>query len=446
MKTGNSLLGLFKNVRTLQPLLALAGLLSAAGTSALAVTVTVNPISGSAGVSTSTQVVFTFSEAMNTSPDATTFTFINFTTFTPVPAATVWNPAGTVATVSPAPSWPANATIFWNVSGETWLTADTIDEIGTFATSGSSSGGGTGTNAVTSFSVGVYHWYEQTNTAAPVLNLDYGYGFRAGTILASNRTANAVTVTPPGLLPISLNRSQFQQEMFSFFDSTNNLTAFNAKYPAGAYQFLVTAAASNQQINVTLSNPTQQPNAPHVVNYAAAQAVNAAQSFTLSWDPFIGGTANDFIIVEVGTDFKTPDAFEQGALNGTATSVVIPADALRPATDYTATIYFARLNWASNGTTSVTSAERVTLTEFSLKTTGGSTAGTALTNVAAVLPGQFRFQVQATAGQALFVESSVTLVSNSWTTVYTTNAVGPLTTITLPMTPPGRQFFRVRTN
>jgi hypothetical protein len=63
-----------------------------------------------------------------------------------------------------------------------------------------------------------------------------------------------------------------------------------------------------------------------------------------------------------------------------------------------------------------------------------------------MLPGQFRVQVQAITGQQLFVESSITLLSNSWTTVGISNATGPLTTIVLPMTSPGRRFFRVRTN
>ena len=429
--------------------LAAGGLLWVAGPRASAATYTVNPLSGATGVSRSAPVVFTFSQEMNTDVAVTSFSFLQLGGIPQfLPANVVWNPAGTVATVRPAslPSlWPDNVLIQWILLGETLDGSDTFEDFGTFTTGGSSSGG-TGTNAVTSFSVGVYHGFLQTNPSAPVLDPEFGYFFQAGTLLASNRTADAVTVMPPLLAPLILTRSQFAPEMFSYFDQTNDLAAFNANYPGGAYQFTVTAAVSNQLITVNLPAPTLQPNAPRVTNYDAAQAVNPAQPFTLSWDPFVGGTANDFIVVEVGTDFKTPETPGQGRLNGTATSVVIPANTLRPNSNYTATIYFERLAFASNGTTSVTSAARATTTDFALKTTGPTSARPVLTNSTAIESGKLQFQVTATAGQTLFVESSVTLLSNSWSTVYTTNAVGPLTIIALPMTPPGRQFFRIRTN
>lgn len=412
--------------------------------SATAATLTVDPPSGASGVSRSAQVVFTFSEPMNTEPDVTMFIFIKLGGFTPLPITTVWNPAGTVATISPVPFWPDNSTIFWSVSGETLDTADPVDEFGSFSVGGSSSGG-TGTNAVTSFSVMVFHGFVQTNAAAPVIDTNFGYAFQAGTVLASNRTANSVTVQPPGSSPLSLTRSPLTPEQFHFIDTTNDLAGLNAKYPGGGYQFVVSATTSNQQITVTLSDPAQQPSTPHVTNFDAAQAVDAAQAFTLSWEPFVGGTANDAIVVEVGDAFQTPDPPGPGMLNGTATSVVIPANALQPNTNCTGRIYFGRLAFTTNGT-STTSAERITFTEFPVLTTGTNSARPTLSSLAKVLGTNFQFQVQAGAGQTLFVEASQTLVSNSWTTVYTTNASGPLTTITLPMVPPDRRFFRVRTN
>lgn len=447
MNTRNASHGVSQCVRTTLLALAVGGVLWATGPLASAATFTVNPLSGATGVSKSAQVVFTFSEAMNTNSDATLFSFMNLGIIPPVsPPTVLWNPAGIVATISPAPAWPENATIQWILYGETMESADTIYDSGTFSTGGSSTGG-TGTNAVTSFFVGVYHGFIQTNISAPVLDPDFAYFFMAGTLLASNRTADTVTVQPPALPTLTLSRTPGVPENFYYFDNTNDLPAFNAKYPGGGYQFTVTAAVSNQQITVNLPNPDRQPNAPHVTNFEAAQAVNPAQAFTLSWDPFVGGTANDFILVEIGGVFRTPETPQQGGLNGTATSVVIPAtNTLQPSTNYSATIYFERLAFASNGTTSVTSSARVSTTDFSLKTTGTNSAATLLTNIAAILPGQFRFQVRANAGQTLFVESSVTLLSNSWTTVYTTNAPGALTTIVLPMNPPGRQFFRVRTD
>jgi hypothetical protein len=440
MNTRNASDWSFQSLRASLLALAVGGGLWTVGPLASAADFTVNPLDGAADVSVSTPVVFTFAVAMDTS----TTMFIFNAGGIPSDAEANWNTAATVATITPAPTWPASATIQWTLYGFT-VDDDFIPGQGSFSTGGSSSGGGTGTNAVTSFSVGVYHRYLQTNSAMPALDPEISYFFNAGTVLASNRTANAVTMQPPGQPVLSLSRSPTALESFYFFDyATNDLPTFNTKYPGGAYQFTVTAASSNQQINVNLPNSTLQPNAPHVTNYVAAQAVNPAQAFTLSWDPFVGGTARDFIWVEVGEDFTSPEPPQPNVLNGTATSVVIPANTLRSNFNYTATIYFARLNSASNSTESVTNSARVTTTEFSLKT---SSPATLLTNSAAILTNQFRFQVRSDAGQTLFVESSETLLSNSWTTAWTTNAPGSLTTIVLPMvTPPSRRFFRVRTN
>ncbi len=449
MNTRNTSHGFSQSLRATLLALAVGGGLWTTGPLASAADFTVNPLDGTTSVSASAPVVFTFAVPMNTSPDSTFFSFIKSGGL-PLPLDTTvsWNLAETVATITPAPAWPADATIQWTMFGETIETADFVFGQGFFSTSGSSSGGGTGTNAATSFFVGVYHRYLQTNSAIPALDPELSSFFNAGTLLASNRTANSVTVQPPGQPVLSLTRSPIALESFSFFDyATNDLPAFNAKYPGGAYQFTVTAAASNQQITVNLPNLNLQPNAPQVTNYVAAQAVNPSQPFTLFWDPFVGGTASDYIWVEVGDAFTSPEPPQPGTLRGTARSVVIPANTLLANTNYRATIYFARLASASNGTASVTSSARVTITEFSLVTAGTNSPATLLTNTAAILTNQFRFQVRSDAGQTLIVESSVTLLSNSWTTVYTTNAPGAVTTIALPMvTPPSRRFFRVRTN
>ena len=167
---------------------------------------------------------------------------------------------------------------------------------------------------------------------------------------------------------------------------------------------------------------------------------------SLTWDSFVGGTANDFIQVQIGGDFQTPATKAQGGLDGTARSVEIPANSLKPNSDYTASVSFLRLAVSTNGITYATVSDRTTTTTFPAKTIALVVSEPAvLTNAVAVSAGQFQFQVQATIGQLLAIESSPTLRSNSWSTVFTTNAPAPVTTVTLPMTPDYR-FFRIRSD
>ncbi len=165
---------------------------------------------------------------------------------------------------------------------------------------------GSGTNAVTTFSVGKAWEYNQTNTAAPALDADFPYAFSALTSLASNRTATAITVTFPNAAVSNLTQNFVQPEDYYLFGSNTNLTTFNANYPTGNYVFNVTSNAANQQVTVNLPAVTQ-PNAPHVSNYAAAQTINPSQPFTLTWDAFSGGTSADYIFVSIGENFETGD-------------------------------------------------------------------------------------------------------------------------------------------
>jgi len=61
-----------------------------------------------------------------------------------------------------------------------------------------------------------------------------------------------------------------------------------------------------------------QPGAPHLTNYTAAQAVKPNQAFVLGWDAFPGGTAADYIDVDIGTAYGAPNPGLPGALTGTA--------------------------------------------------------------------------------------------------------------------------------
>ena len=65
----------------------------------------------------------------------------------------------------------------------------------------------------------------------------------------------------------------------------------------------IQCAVSDGVRSTSLSLPLDSyPSTPHLTNWAAAQAVDSTGDFTLVWDPFTGGTTNDFVYLKVEDD------------------------------------------------------------------------------------------------------------------------------------------------
>ncbi len=396
------------------------------------------------GVSPSAAIVFTFSEPMNPDTNVTEVTFQSFIppfTIVDHPTTKAWTGDDTVLTCTPSPAFPANTMIIWSVAGENPagdLLEGTTD--GFFMTgTGSGGSGGSGTNAITTFSVGKLHFYGQNSTALPTLDPDAPYGFIAATGLASNRTATSVTLTLPSASVSNLTQNFFQPELFLLFADETNLTTFDNTFGAGDYRFFVQAATSNQTVVVNLP-VAPQPNAPHLTNYPAAQAVDATQAFVLGWDAFAGGTATDYISVEIGDVYSSTDIGSPGALTGTARTSTIPAGTLKTNTSYDSTISFYRYVGATNANYA-TSAFRTTGTSFSLITTGGGVTGPLVLTNASWSAGVFSFDVLCSPGQTVTVEYTNVLTSGVWPKWLTTNSPGPRFHIVLPQAGPSPSFF-----
>src|SRR5439155_27029552 len=69
------------------------------------------------GVSPAASAAYTFSEAMT--PGATAVQFYKASPLTFLAVSNFWSLGNTVLTCTPMPAFPANSTIFWNVSGAT---------------------------------------------------------------------------------------------------------------------------------------------------------------------------------------------------------------------------------------------------------------------------------------------------------------------------------------
>lgn len=395
------------------------------------VTITsVSPTNGATGVATSAPLVFTFSTAMYTSITEAIFTNGN-TLMIPQPSG-VWSGGGTVLTYTSAGGWPANSTLLWSMIGFSASFQPLTGTVnGSFSTG---SGGGStsvGTNQSTLYSLISGDYYQQTSTGAPALNTNTAYLFLAEASVTSNRNVTNATVTLPGGSISNLN-SFVSGNNYSLVYGTTNLATITNLFPSGNYVFNVTGPASNTTVTVVMSNTTimPMPNSPHVNNYTAAQAVNATNNFTLSWDALSGGTSADYISVDIqplnlDTDlWRTPVYGVAGALNGTATSAVIPANTLLPGSNYTVNLQFTRINVSSNSAYG-TSIDRTALTVFNLATIGGSAGSLMLTN-ATYASGSFSFDVSCTAGQTFTLLSATNpaAASNAWQSLLTTNPAG----------------------
>ncbi len=407
------------------------------------------------GISPSAAIVFTFSEAMNTS--ATEATFQSILAVPPFivdhSTTAVWTGGGTVLTCTPSPAFPANTQIIWNVSGEN-LAGDFLegDTSGFFTTGAGSGSGGSGTNAITTFSVGKVHHYQQLHAGAPTLDPTTPFGFSGVTALASNRTATSVTLTNPnpgsffGLFQLPPPSA----EIFILSTNFTSLGTFDATFPAGNYGFLVQAATSNQSVVVNLPDAVSlpQPNAPHLNNPPVTlKDVDPSQPFVLNWDAFSGGSATNYIYVEIGTNYSSPYPGLPGALAGTALSWTIPAGTLQPNTTYESTIGFYRAASATNASFATT-AYRATFTDFTLITTssGGTTGGPLVLTNASWSAGVFSFDVLCTNGQIVTIEYTTNILSaGPWPKLVTATNTGAPPHITSPQAATNSVlFYRAR--
>jgi len=382
----------------------------------------VNPANGASGVSTTASVTFSFNDFMDSELTSAQFFDVS-SPLVPLPVAQSWSMGDTILTCTPTVPFPSGTMIIWIVQGES-LAGDPLEGTTSgFFSTGGGGGTGSGTNQITEFSVGKSHGYLQTSTAAPSPRPDSPYGFSATTTLASNRTADAVMLTlPPSGPVISLTRNPLRSEHFYFTEAFTNQSDLEAKYQSGNYIFDVQSAA-NQQVTVNLSASLVQPGAPFINNFTAAQTINATQDFRLGWSTFSGGTASDYIFVQVlgpgGILFQTPNPGTAGALNGTATSVLIPANTLQPGSSYTAEVGFYRLSLNTNNPTYSTAAFRATFTEVSIATTGGQPQ---LVLASAALQGNgFAFDITSAPGKFFIVEWA-NAPNGPWNTLTSTSS------------------------
>ncbi len=108
----------------------------------------------------------------------------------------------------------------------------------------------------------------------------------------------------------------------------------SAPAPAGSYQFNVQEASQgNKTYLFTLPGPAIGLLPLRIANLPAAQAIDAAQTFTLQWDKTINSGPHDYLRLHI---FDTNDTlvFSQSDISLTTTNLDIPPGTLQPNTPY----------------------------------------------------------------------------------------------------------------
>ncbi|MBU6402170.1 MAG: hypothetical protein KGS61_17770, partial [Verrucomicrobia bacterium] len=219
----------------------------------------------------------------------------------------------------------------------------------------------------------------QTSGAAPVLSGSTPYVFDAGASLsASNVASGSVTLPNSTVKTFTADGQELRIK-----ESYATVSALAAADPYGTYTVtLNTVDNGTKTIALALSATVPFPTTPQISNFTAAQAIDSAAPFTLTWSPFSNGTSADYISVEIddamgNTVLNSADIGMAGALNGTATSFVIPANQLQAGQSYSGRLMFVK--GTALDTNSYPGAVAVAgfykQTQFTLATAGGTASG-----------------------------------------------------------------------
>jgi hypothetical protein len=196
--------------------------------------------------------------------------------------------------------------------------------------------------------------FVQTNAGPPAPRCS-PYMFDAIVELAGSNSISAAALAAPGgsqtALTVSEGREFVPRRWFSWTcGSYSNLEELESAWPNGKYSFFI-FGSSNRLMTPTLSlgGDAYPTNAPHIQNFTEAQAVDPAKDFAVRWNPLPGGTTNDLVFVSVrsladqGAVFSTAFLKGEGALDGSATDVTIPAGTLVPGQDYDVYVRFDKV-------------------------------------------------------------------------------------------------------
>jgi hypothetical protein len=267
-------------------------------------------------------------------------------------------------------------------------------------------------------------YFDQTQGGAPVPKLSAPYLMYAR--VAATGSGVFVKLVPPIGFPRDLNRLS-PLTAFELWDRKATPATLDSAYPAGIYLFDIgTFSSGHQYVTNHLANGSL-PNAPSISNLVEAQAVDSENDFTLSWNAFVGGTAADFTSCEIwvsgGPLFATPSLGMPGALDGTATSVLIPGFTLLSGRAFLGRLRFAKVQelYVDAASQATVATFLFSQTDFWLRTIGGTDntpptiTWTSVTNGANNVPTNLPIGVRFSEAVQPYFDYHITGVGNSGT-------------------------------
>jgi len=387
------------------------------------------------GIQTHSGIAFTFSEPMQASQSIAWSGNVNAGNF-----RYDWATNGLTLFCTYNGLLPADSTITWtlNPTGQSQfrdlagnpLPADLTGSFRTVATNA------TGVPDALQLIVFKTANFIQTNTSpadvVPVTTNTHSYGVNlrlSGHVTATNILSD-INNTLFSYVPFDGSEGDSYEFESQAFTSQAQL---DAAYPNGSHNFSL-RTVHNGTNNVTVPlNGDAYPAPPVISNFAAAQTVNSSNSFTLNWNPFTNGTADDFIMVEVnerltnGTYleiYRTPGVGEPGALNGTASSVAFPAGTFAAGGVYDVSVTFIKgVHFSTSGYPPLVAGAYGAETSFRLLTAGTpAQPGLAFT----VVPGETHRHVLVTGEpfRQYQLQAATNLSSPVWQSISTLRTQG----------------------
>ncbi|MBI5774037.1 MAG: hypothetical protein HZA89_09885 [Verrucomicrobia bacterium] len=380
------------------------------------------PNYGETNVPVHSGVAFTFGEPMQSSYSIN-WTGVNASNF-----SYLWSDDKMTLFCLYNTSLPLNTVIGWtlNPSSTNYQFRDLAgnnlpgDITGFFTTAPTNS---TGVKDVEMIVVAKAQKFLQTNGTPVLADPDHGtpFQFQAEVNLTGSATVTNVAVQFPGAGTTNAPYNADNGDQFGLESGYADQTSLDSAFLNGTYTVTVKTVHDGTRTVALALTGNVYPPTPTVSNLAAAQAIVHSNSFTLTWSAFTGGTTNDYVSVSIenatgnyATLFETPDVGQPGALNGTHTSVVIPANTLYPGRTYEARLFFAKLT--TRDTTSypgvLALAGYLKDTQFTVQT-----AGTPLKPRLVMLPrnqGQIQMRLIGEPGFNYAIQATDDLKNPSW--------------------------------
>jgi len=187
--------------------------------------------------------------------------------------------------------------------------------------------------------------YQQLPGGSPTVLTENGYVFQADAFLtAPGAASGAAIVSAEG----TVRTLTFDKpDKLEFRNRVNTKSTLETRYPDGNFRFTINCATDGARaVTLSLLNNLY-PSAPIIQDLAALQSQNANGYIVVMWEPFVAGTADDFMQLRIEDSagelvWETPDLGETGALDGFSRFTLIKAGKLNPNTHYNATLTFEK--------------------------------------------------------------------------------------------------------